>query len=300
MRPSTIRGICYFSGIFFLISIFTFLKRSHTKKSEWNPEGLDTIKMAPNLRNDDSVPNSVPCNHTQYDFKGADQEDPQLLEYIRRELLVPPSVHPYNLTNPGTVHFSQFNQSKIANALFNGMRDGFFVEVGAVDGETLSNSIFFERELGWSGLLIEASPSYFKAMQKKNRKAYSIHAALAVTTFASEVTLDADIGYSNRLSSHVVTVKGIPLFSILRVLNVEVVDFLSLDIESFEVKVLKTLPWDKIKFRLMCIEVNHIPEGKEFLTEFLQEKGYKFLGYGHNEVDAWYSLPELLETHLKP
>ncbi|XP_066965704.1 protein Star-like [Macrobrachium rosenbergii] len=232
--------------------------------------------------------------------KGADQEDPKLLEYIRRELLVPPSVHPYNLANPGAVHFSQFNQSRIASAMFNGMRDGFFVEVGAVDGESLSNSMFFERELGWSGLLIEASPSYFKTLQKKNRKAYSIHAALAVTTFASEVTFNADLGYGNKLGSHGVTVKGIPFFSILRALDVEVVDFLSLDIESFEVKVLKTILWDKVKFRLMYIEINHIPEGKEFLTEFLQEKGYKFLGYGHNEVDACYSLPELLETHLKP
>nr|XP_045601622.1 uncharacterized protein LOC123760156 [Procambarus clarkii] len=40
------------------------------------------------------------------------QEDPILLRYIRRSLLVPPFTQRYNLTNPGMVHFSQHNQSR--------------------------------------------------------------------------------------------------------------------------------------------------------------------------------------------
>ena len=37
-------------------------------------------------------------------------------------------------------------------------REGFFVECGAYDGETRSNTLNLERELGWSGVLIEADP----------------------------------------------------------------------------------------------------------------------------------------------
>ena len=34
--------------------------------------------------------------------------------------------------------------------------EGFFLESGALDGETRSNTLFFERFRGWRGLLIEA------------------------------------------------------------------------------------------------------------------------------------------------
>ena len=34
--------------------------------------------------------------------------------------------------------------------------DGVYVEVGAYDGRTYSNSLFFEVALGWSGVLVEA------------------------------------------------------------------------------------------------------------------------------------------------
>ncbi|XP_068248074.1 protein Star-like [Palaemon carinicauda] len=280
--------------------VITFYPTENTTVTSESRPIMETPNSADEVlksNNGNQLQTSSVCNCSPYDFRGADQEDPRLIEYIRRELLVPPSVQPYKLARSGAVHFSQFNQSRIANEMLRGMKDGFFVEVGAADGERLSNSIFFERELGWRGLLIEAIPSYFEALKKKHRKAYAIHAALSQTTSASEVSMEANYLYS-KLSAHGITVKGLPFFSILQGLDVKVVDFLSLDIESLEVKILKTIPWDKIKFRLMCIEVNHIPEGKEFLTKFLQEKGYEFLGYG--KIDAWYSHPDLLETNVKP
>ncbi|XP_068248791.1 protein Star-like [Palaemon carinicauda] len=242
--------------------------------------------------------NSLTCVQTPYDFRNADQEDPALIEYIRSQLLVPPSVHKYSIETPDKLHFSQHSQSEIAKEFLGGMKDGFFVEVGAADGEWLSNTLFFERELGWRGLLIEATPKFFESLQKKNRKAYTINVALSVTTYATELTFQTEPRPSRSITKgNGTVVKGIPFYSIFRALNVEVVDFLSMDIESFEYKVLNTIPWDKIRFRLMCIEVNHIPEGKAFLTKFLQEKGYKFLGY--KWLDAWFAHPSLLNIDEK-
>ncbi|KAK7083834.1 hypothetical protein SK128_014576 [Halocaridina rubra] len=280
---------------------------------------------------------TVNCSSPNYKIEGSFQEDPQLVDYIRHHMLRPPSPHGYNLENPGKIHFSQEDQSEYADkTYFRGMKDGFFIEAGAVDGEYLSNTLYFERELGWRGLLIEPFPNSYSSLLKKNRKAYSINAALSSTTAASEVSLlinggigelsqmmqrestptaeaakgkskeDAKSNGNSRLFYsimsylvpesvvHVETikVKAVPLYSILLALNVTVVDFLSLDIESFEVKVLQTLPWDKVKFRLMCIEVNHIPEGLEYLKKFLTAKGYKFLGV--KQVDAWFGWPKLL------
>ncbi|XP_068242289.1 protein Star-like [Palaemon carinicauda] len=234
------------------------------------------------------------CFIPEYEFEGSAQDDPKLISYIRRELLQPPSPHPYNLFHPEMVHYSQYNQSQFANEMLNGMEDGFYIEAGASEGEYLSNTLFFERRLGWRGLLIEPLPNIFKVLQGKRRKAFTINTALSTTPFASYVTFESTIalGTSSHLSDKGMILKGIPLYSILRALNVEVVDFLSLDIEAFEVKILKTIPWDKITFRLMCIEIVHIPEGIDHLTEYLMGKGYKFLGL--RKADAWYGWPDLL------
>ena len=50
--------------------------------------------------------------------------------------------------------------------------DGFFIECGANDGESISNTLWVERNLGWKGVLIEADPRPLEKLLQKNRKAY--------------------------------------------------------------------------------------------------------------------------------
>jgi hypothetical protein len=55
--------------------------------------------------------------------------------------------------------FSQHGQDAFVYETFfkNDGGQGFFVDVGAYDGVTFSNSLFFERHLGWSGICIAAT-----------------------------------------------------------------------------------------------------------------------------------------------
>ena len=48
------------------------------------------------------------------------------------------------------------------------------MEVGALDGETRSNSLELERAYGWTGILIEGDSSSLSALRAKNRKAWII------------------------------------------------------------------------------------------------------------------------------
>ncbi|KAK7080012.1 hypothetical protein SK128_012607 [Halocaridina rubra] len=148
------------------------------------------------------------------------------------------------------------------------------------------------------GLLIEPNPTTFTALLNKNRKAYSVNTALAVTPEAAEVTLGlrGRSGILSVLRDRGIRVKALPVYSLLRALGVTVVDFLSLDVESSEVKVLKTIPWDEVKFRLMCIEYQTSPEGFEYMKNLLTSNGYSFLGV--TKIDAWFGLPELLSKDL--
>jgi len=70
---------------------------------------------------------------------------------------------------------------------------GFFIEVGAYDGVTQSNSVLLEKE-GWSGLLIEANPASYARCVKARPNAIVEHAAcVAADANASHVLL-TDLG----------------------------------------------------------------------------------------------------------
>ena len=66
----------------------------------------------------------------------------------------------------------------------------FFVEAGAFDGEIISNSLYFETKLGWSGVLIEPNPAAFNMLLTKHRKAWSINACLSRQIFPEIIEFD--------------------------------------------------------------------------------------------------------------
>jgi hypothetical protein len=62
------------------------------------------------------------------------------------------------------------------------------VECGALDGETRSNTLRFERYLNWSGLLVEADPLNFAKMETKKRKAYLSPSCLSTKRYPTMVS----------------------------------------------------------------------------------------------------------------
>ena len=66
----------------------------------------------------------------------------------------------------------------------NGHDEHTFVELGAYTGMALSNSYFFEKVLGWRGVLIEANDANFKKLrdESKRARASKIRAAVCQNT----------------------------------------------------------------------------------------------------------------------
>lgn len=58
------------------------------------------------------------------------------------------------------------------DGLFNKVCHGTFVELGALDGIRFSNTFAFAKLMGWSGLLIEASPGRFEELTQKIGRAH--------------------------------------------------------------------------------------------------------------------------------
>ncbi|KAK8379285.1 hypothetical protein O3P69_019272 [Scylla paramamosain] len=231
--------------------------------------------------------------------EGLHQEDPRLVELVRES---PPLLPPYNLTHPGKKHYSEFGQSNILDEfILHGLSNGVYLEAGAVDGEYLSNTLYLEKHLGWSGVLVEPLPATYDALRRKHRKSYTLNAALSTTTTAQTLHMRTE-GKKGVMSHFLregeeegegegeVTVLSLPLYTILLSLNLTQLDFLSLDLEGAELKVLRTVPWERVRVRVLCVECNRV--GASPLTHFLLSQGYYHIGnFG---IDCWYGWPSLL------
>ena len=80
-----------------------------------------------------------------------------------------------------------------------------------------------------------------------------------------------------------IQVQCFPLYSILLALNQTQVDFLSLDIEGDELLVLKTIPFEKIDFRILLVECKQ-PQLLREIILYLDSKGYQNTTRTKNDV----------------
>ena len=96
----------------------------------------------------------------------------------------------YRLSNPycesKSKCWSQINQDLEISNLLNDMKNGFFIEAGGYDGETHSNTLYFEKYLNWTGLLIEANPRLCSKIIGKKRKSMLVCGGISIS---NETTL---------------------------------------------------------------------------------------------------------------
>jgi hypothetical protein len=64
-------------------------------------------------------------------------------------------------------YYSQHGEDALLDLVFGDQKEGFFVEVGCIDGRHFSNTLTFE-EREWNGMCVEAHAGYID-MLKKNR-----------------------------------------------------------------------------------------------------------------------------------
>jgi len=226
-----------------------------------------------------------------------DQEDPKLIEAMREHYIrIPEYEVPYN----GDENFAKIQQDEgvadylqdeiLDTLLFQGkIKNGFFIEAGAWDFTSSSNSLWYELKHNWTGLLIEPMLEMCYKGQNVNRKAYSSCSCISTFTKPSFVEVEKDINFMGLVTKEepgsVVQVPGqqcFPLFSYLKALDYPTVNLLSLDIEGAEFGVLKTVPWDKVDIEVLLIELihagSHFKGSREEIHQFLLSKNYVYLG----------------------
>jgi FkbM family methyltransferase len=154
--------------------------------------------------------------------------------------------------------------------VFREARDGFFVDIGAGDGRTHSNTFALERDYGWTGIAIEANPSFDEPL-RKNRKCICVSACLSDKVETCDyfcfghlgglVANDADNSWGKRptlLRRHADKIVRINCQTLEEVLlkadAPRQIQFLSIDIEGAEFRVLKDFPFHVFSFEAIAVE----------------------------------------------
>lgn len=144
-------------------------------------------------------------------------------------------------------------------------RNGVFIEAGGNDGVSQSNSLFFEKYLGWTGLLVEPIPELAERCRRNRPRSKVAQCALVPSDYGSaEAKIhycnlmsivhgsrsDAEIAHHLEVGSQflaegdpirLLSVPAKPLSALIDEAGLDRIDLLSLDVEGFEIEVLKGL-----------------------------------------------------------
>jgi len=190
-------------------------------------------------------------------------ENSKLVDHIR-SVIVPPSGHLPVMSNPKNM-MGKGQEGQVNTILkhFNEKKGGFFIEAGAFDGQYISNTLYLETQLGWTGLLVEPNRGMFKKLTEMQRNAFGINSCLSTERHPMQVKFSSARGTLGKIEHQNTDKKKgdtqcFPLFSILLALGQKRIDFFSLDIEGSEIGVLKTIPFDKLDIEVILVETNKI------------------------------------------
>jgi FkbM family methyltransferase len=172
---------------------------------------------------------------------------------------------------------------------------GFFVEAGANDGFTQSNTYWLERFRGWRGILVEPMPVYVEECRRERPGTPVVHAALVPANHEGEtvrmhfgdlmstvegahgdeaaerdwVAPGLVLGWRDAYEAEV---PARTLSSILDEHGAPEVDLLSLDVEGFEPQALRGLDLDRHAPRWIVVEAHDLDDGRAAIEEVIGER----------------------------
>ena len=200
--------------------------------------------------------------------------------------------------------FSQLGQDEFVIEFFGEMRGGVFVDFGANDGRSLSNSYALEKNFGWTGIAVEPLPRHYKSLMDSRNCTILNVCASNFTGFTKfrvvepNETFEKNVGFDpNMLSGMVDTwiwqdslnkqefshgYRTLDMFcvktqDIFNHFDVNHIDYMSVDAEGAELSILHGIDWEQMDITLI-----HTDFTRNEIASFLISKGYRLLQLGHD------------------
>jgi FkbM family methyltransferase len=170
---------------------------------------------------------------------------------------------------PGTPYYSQFYEDYILSYVFQDVAKGTYVDVGAYDPDSGSVTKYFYLK-GWRGVNVEPNPDHLAELQRRRTEDANLgvgisDAADTLTFYKFETrasglsTFDPDTAERHKKAGFSYETLTIPVVTLTEALGrTEIVtggfDFLNVDVEGFERKVLAGLDFTKYPPKVIMLE----------------------------------------------
>lgn len=202
--------------------------------------------------------------------------------------------------------YSQDKQDEyLETNIFKGFKNGFFIDIGAHDGITINNTIYFEKNNEWTGINVEPIKNVYNNLVANRPKCINLNCAVSNTDGTAEFICNT--GYTEMISglknnfdprhferldrenkqmgstTEYITVDTKRIETICDEYNIDHIHYLSIDVEGAEFDVIKSINFDKVFIDVIGFENNYndvsIP-----IVEYLENRNYIVI---HRSLDIF-------------
>lgn len=179
--------------------------------------------------------------------------------------------------------------------------EGFFVEFGASNGISNSNTWLLEKQFGWDGILVEPAHVWRSKLTRNrsaevdtrcvwssSKKLLEFNETKNPELSTTQSFLQSDFHNRNGQISKKYTVETVSLNDLLYDYDApDVIDYLSMDTEGSEWEIIKTLDFNTRLIRIISCEHNFGPNRTK-VQAFLAGKGYTRIYESLSSFDDWF------------
>ena len=194
------------------------------------------------------------------------------------------------------IGYSQEGEDVIIDRFLNYRSKGFFIDVGAHHPIYLSNTYRFYLR-GWQGINIDAMPGSMKVFNKIRPRDINIEAPISdkeeeLTYYifndpALNTLSEEEANKKNNLNDYkIIQTTLLRTQTLEKILDEHLnqnqeIDFLSIDVEGFDLKVLSSNNWNKYRPSLVAVECLNKGYNLDLITSdptylFMKRIGYQF------------------------
>lgn len=194
--------------------------------------------------------------------------------------------------------YSQEGEDLILLRFFENKSEGFYIDVGAYHPKRFSNTYVFYKK-GWKGINIDARPKSMNLFKRVRPRDVNIECGIgtkagiltyyefdepALNGFSDTLSIERDQNTEYKIVRKT-PVNVYPLSVVLES-NLDAsqeIDFMSIDVEGFDLMVLESNNW--LKYRPKLILIESLNNGtKDEIAEYLKSLGYTFFAKTVNTI----------------
>lgn len=200
--------------------------------------------------------------------------------------------------------YSQEKQDEyLETNVFKGFKNGFFMDIGAHDGISINNTLYFEKNNNWTGINVEANKKVYEKLVLNRPNNININCAVCnnegtadfycntgYTEMLSGLKNNYDTRHLNRLNNEneqmgciteIIKVETKKIETICNEHDIKHINYLSIDVEGAEFDVIKSINFDTVFIDVIEFE-NNYDDSSIPIIKYLEDNNYITLHKSYN------------------